>query len=211
MGIRAVDKGAVSQRVAANMKKLREQHGGGMTLEVLARRMAAAGRPILKSGLSKVEQGDRRVDVDDLVAIAIALGVNPSRLLLPDVAGDEPVRLTDTVQAPAWAVWQWADGHAPLPTRGDEGDEPWNTAAEVEEFYRLARPGVMRRAAQHPLMRAAANLSERMRRVVYHVDKGGHRDRADLVPAPTVAAARRALERVQHELDEVEGGGDGQR
>jgi hypothetical protein len=45
--------------------------------------MAAAGRPILPSGLSKIEQGQRAVDVDDLVALAIALQVNPNALLLP--------------------------------------------------------------------------------------------------------------------------------
>jgi transcriptional regulator with XRE-family HTH domain len=44
-------------------------------------RLTRVGRPILPSGLSKIESGDRRVDVDDLVGIAAALGVMPDRLL----------------------------------------------------------------------------------------------------------------------------------
>lgn len=40
------------------------------------------GRPILPSGLSKIEQGDRRVDVDDLVALATRTGINGADLLV---------------------------------------------------------------------------------------------------------------------------------
>jgi hypothetical protein len=44
-------------------------------------RLTRVGCPILPSGLSKIESGDRRVDVDDLVGIAAALSVMPDRLL----------------------------------------------------------------------------------------------------------------------------------
>jgi hypothetical protein len=43
--------------------------------------LEALGRPILPSGISKIEQSTRRVDVDDLVAFADALGTVPSALL----------------------------------------------------------------------------------------------------------------------------------
>ena len=52
-----------------------------MSLQELSDRLTQVGRPILPSGLSKIESGDRRVDVDDLVGIAAALGVMPDRLL----------------------------------------------------------------------------------------------------------------------------------
>ena len=48
---------------------------------------------ILPSGLSKIEQGDRRVDVDDLVALADALGTVPGALLQGPLA--RPVGLTE--------------------------------------------------------------------------------------------------------------------
>jgi transcriptional regulator with XRE-family HTH domain len=64
-----------------------------MTLREVSDRLARYGRPILPSGLAKIEKGDRRVDVDDLVAIARALGVNPERLL--QVPFDSPTEDDD--------------------------------------------------------------------------------------------------------------------
>jgi hypothetical protein len=54
------------------------------------------------------------VDVDDLVAIAVALGVSPSTLLLPDVANDSEVKVTGAGTVTAKAAWDWADGIRPL-------------------------------------------------------------------------------------------------
>jgi transcriptional regulator with XRE-family HTH domain len=53
----------------------------------LSDRLVAVGRPILASGLSKIEAGTRRVDVDDLVALAEAMWATPDDLLTaPDAA-----------------------------------------------------------------------------------------------------------------------------
>jgi transcriptional regulator with XRE-family HTH domain len=60
-----------------------------LSLQAVSERLAELGRPILPSGLSKIEQGDRRVDVDDLVALAAALETVPSALLV------EPPQLDD--------------------------------------------------------------------------------------------------------------------
>jgi transcriptional regulator with XRE-family HTH domain len=43
--------------------------------------MTAAGRKITASGVQRIEAGARRIDVDDLVALARALGVTPADLL----------------------------------------------------------------------------------------------------------------------------------
>ena len=61
----------------------------------------------------KIEKGERRVDVDDLVALALALGVTPNRLTLPDM--DLPgittkYLLTPAVAGSPVALWQWAQG-----------------------------------------------------------------------------------------------------
>ena len=53
-----------------------------MTVRDLSAKLEELGRPILPSGITKIEQGARRVDADDLIAIATALEVSPTRLLL---------------------------------------------------------------------------------------------------------------------------------
>lgn len=124
MGTRAVDKGPASERVAANVKRLRQSRG--LTLDDLAARMAELGRPILKSGLSKIEAGDRRVDVDDLMALAIALETNVNVLLLDPESDHEPTRLTEGHEAEREAAWHWACGELSL------GAGPWPFARFAE-------------------------------------------------------------------------------
>ncbi|MFI6935562.1 helix-turn-helix domain-containing protein [Streptomyces sp. NPDC050287] len=55
----------------------------GLTQHQLAARCTALGRPMSNTALSRTERAHRRCDVDDLVAIATALGVPPATLLLP--------------------------------------------------------------------------------------------------------------------------------
>ncbi|MEU8656279.1 helix-turn-helix domain-containing protein [Actinoplanes philippinensis] len=78
------DIGEVGRQVAANVQRLRLAHE--MSLRDLSAKLAELGRPILASGLVKIERAERRVDVDDLSALATALGTLPNRLLteLPD-------------------------------------------------------------------------------------------------------------------------------
>lgn len=80
MGTRRVEQGDVGHIVAGEIKQRREARQ--LSLRELSDRLAALGRPILPSGLSKIESGARRVDVDDLVAIADALGTVPGVLLV---------------------------------------------------------------------------------------------------------------------------------
>jgi transcriptional regulator with XRE-family HTH domain len=86
MGTRKVEQGEVGHVVAAQVRLLREEKR--LSLQALSRRLKALGRPILPSGLSKIEQGDRRVDVDDLVALAAALETVPSMLLMNHKRGN---------------------------------------------------------------------------------------------------------------------------
>jgi transcriptional regulator with XRE-family HTH domain len=54
-----------------------------MTQRALSERLAAHGRPMAVTAISRTEYRQRRVDVDDLIALAAALGVSPTALLLP--------------------------------------------------------------------------------------------------------------------------------
>jgi len=82
--------GPVGLRVADNLARLREQRG--LSLTQLARRLAAAGRPIPVLGLRRLEELKRRVDVDDLVAFAAVFDVPAERLL------SEKLSLTWTIE-----------------------------------------------------------------------------------------------------------------
>lgn len=70
--------------VAENVKALRKQRA--WTLEELSTRLSDAHWAISVPALSKLERGDRRIDVDDLVGIAAVFGVEASRLLTDDRA-----------------------------------------------------------------------------------------------------------------------------
>ncbi|MGA4866849.1 helix-turn-helix domain-containing protein [Streptomyces lavendulocolor] len=64
----------------------------GYSQRQLAVRVTALGRPMTFTALSRIERTVRRCDIDDLVAIATALGIAPQTLLaspltLPGAAG----------------------------------------------------------------------------------------------------------------------------
>jgi transcriptional regulator with XRE-family HTH domain len=80
--------GHTNEHVAANLRKLRQSTG--VDLRELAARIKATGRVISPSALSKIENGDRRVDVDDLTVFAYALGTTPAALLTPPEDGPAP-------------------------------------------------------------------------------------------------------------------------
>lgn len=101
--------GPVGQALIDNLIRLR----GQTTYAELSRQMDKVGRPIPSLGLRRIEAGERRVDVDDLVALAFVLGVSPLALMLPQ--GEQ----TDTSHVGGRevrndALWQWSVGHVPL-------------------------------------------------------------------------------------------------
>ncbi|MFD0853186.1 helix-turn-helix domain-containing protein, partial [Actinomadura adrarensis] len=78
-----LDLGPTGERVAANLRRLRERHRGGMSVYEVSKRLEREGVTLQPSGVSRIERGERRVDVDTLIALARVLGVNPSALLMP--------------------------------------------------------------------------------------------------------------------------------
>jgi len=114
-GIRK-EPGPTAQRVAANIRRIRR--GRDLAAVKLSERLEGIGYPIADTGITKTEQGTRRVDVDDLVPLALALGVTPNVLLLPEVSyldSPETYQLTPAVSGNAERLWQWAQGERPLP------------------------------------------------------------------------------------------------
>ncbi|WP_234042549.1 helix-turn-helix domain-containing protein [Streptomyces marianii] len=82
MAARPVEIGEAGGRVASQVTALRQRRGWDQ--RALAQRVTDAGRPMSPSVLGKVETAARRVDVDDLVALAAALEVSPAVLLDED-------------------------------------------------------------------------------------------------------------------------------
>lgn len=108
---RANELGETGRYVARNVARIRNAQG--LSTVRLAQMLDGAGRPISATAITRVESGERRVDVDDLVALAAALNVNPSALLLPPTAdGDVEVSGAGTVRA--LDAWEWMDGEHPL-------------------------------------------------------------------------------------------------
>jgi len=104
MGTHAVQRGPTADTVGANVKRLREERNLG--LRAFAGRLAETGRPLTHTALDKIERGTRRVDVDDLMALSVALGVSPLRLLMPHTAtADEYVQATCRPTEPAHLLW----------------------------------------------------------------------------------------------------------
>jgi transcriptional regulator with XRE-family HTH domain len=112
--------GPTGDTVAANVQRLRkDQH---LTFAALAERLSEIGRPIPPLGLRKIEKGDRRVDADDLVALAVALGVSPTSLLMPNTESvDDAVVVTGySDHLSAGRAFAWFGGTFPI-----SAEEPW--------------------------------------------------------------------------------------
>ena len=111
--------GPVGGHVAANVKRLRESLP--LTTEQLAERTTNYGRPMRGNTITKIEKGQRRVDVDDLAALALALETRPDALLLPSTIVGE-IQLAETLTVQAFSAWRWANGSGPLEIpEGDDG------------------------------------------------------------------------------------------
>ncbi|MFF0469347.1 helix-turn-helix domain-containing protein [Micromonospora zamorensis] len=143
-----------SERLGQSVAELRKLRG--MSTRQLADRLDQLGHRIAQSSLSKIEAGKRSVDVDDLVALALALNTTPNRLLFGERAGAEAVRLTPKVITIGHRAWAWANGDFPLTsTYPKDMSEP----EILDDFARSARPVDLRLRRQHPALRAARRLA----------------------------------------------------
>lgn len=162
--------GPTGESLSANVKRLRE--GQNLSFAEMSRRLAACGRPIPELGLRHIERGQRKVDVDELTALAIVLKTTPAYLLIRDTANhDDPVKVTGANELPAIEVWGWLTGNTS--TLGGSGrtdsdlqtflnSEPRWRLELFEEVVGLAReknmpPGLERIIARHAERRGYHN------------------------------------------------------
>lgn len=118
MASRALQLGDAGAHLAQAVADLR--HARGWDQRTLAAHLSEAGRPFSTSVVGKIEAGTRRVDVDDLVAIAIVFAVLPAHLLpTPDDAHartelPEPVDPFEAAAGPGTVRAQLLDDLASL-------------------------------------------------------------------------------------------------
>lgn len=76
-----------------------------MDLRTFADRIKETGRAMSASALSKIENGDRRVDVDDLTVFAYILRTTPAALLTPPGDGPAPTGVPQGYSEEELRMW----------------------------------------------------------------------------------------------------------
>jgi Helix-turn-helix domain len=109
-----VDRTAVSRVFGQQVKAVRESLQPRVTQSKLAKRLKDLGVPMGQVTIARIENGERRVTVDDALALAAALGVNPKNLL-SGIYAHEPVPVTPKLKlTPSHMLW-WFEGTRPPP------------------------------------------------------------------------------------------------
>ncbi|MFE2753998.1 TIR domain-containing protein [Actinosynnema sp. NPDC059335] len=122
--------GPTGERVSARIAAIRRSRR--LTLGELAAKLDELGRPIQLSALSKIEKGQRRVDADDLVALALALDVSTNALLLPDQSDSTgSALLTSSTTMTTHQAWEWATRDR-LPTTTYKGNSIFISYAHAD-------------------------------------------------------------------------------
>lgn len=102
----------IRNRLAENVASWRARRR--LSGREVSEKLDELGVPMLKTTLSKIENSARQVNVDELVALALALDVTPNYLLLTNRADDAEIALTPTRALTSAEAWDWATYRRPL-------------------------------------------------------------------------------------------------
>jgi transcriptional regulator with XRE-family HTH domain len=172
MAGREPDLGDTAVTVAENVKLLREAQNMNYT-QLSDRLKAVADWSINAVGIRRIEDKERRVTPDDLVALALAFRVSPITLLMPiSDHPDSPVAVTGVrdVELSAARVWDWLRAEEPLVSERDYDWMAFNAASwpDWDEFRMLEKfRGQKRPQAENFRRRTAAKRrasAERLKR-----------------------------------------------
>lgn len=105
--------GPAGETLRGNLRRIRI--GRAFSYQGLSDLLAATGRRLPPISLRRIEDGTRRVDVDDLMALSVALDVSVVDLIVPATLDDTmPWHATARLSLPAGRGRSWIGG-APLP------------------------------------------------------------------------------------------------
>lgn len=162
--------GPIGHNLIAALRELLEARG--LSFNRASAALEELGRTLPPLAFSRTMKGERRIDVDELVALAVLLDVNPSALLFPrHVAPNDEIELTPKVHRAAGPVWGWADGKIPLP-----GPTQRTLTEMATDFSRYARPDFIVREPE-PALREVFQLAARLESV--QADPDGWPERRD--------------------------------
>lgn len=176
-GMQKIDLGRTGERVSERVAHFRADRR--LTYLALSERLTAAGWAIPELGLRRIEAGARRVTVDDLMALAVALNVSPLELLLPPRWSSEPLPTgvpEDLTPAEAWA---WAKEQTGLSTdtRLDfwvaESTRILDEMSAYEQMAESAKNHTVRDVARKNLERLEAEHGRVVERVDELNSRGG--------------------------------------
>ncbi|UNN00738.1 helix-turn-helix domain-containing protein [Rhodococcus opacus] len=138
--------GPSGRATAGNIKRLREEQK--ITYAELSRMLADIGRPIPTLGLSRIEANERRIDIDDLIALSVALEVSPNTLLMPYETDDEAeVEVTGAAHPiPAKDAYYFLEGVKSL----GPGNNLEFAVRSLPDFMQIRRSGRRRDSWSEP-------------------------------------------------------------
>jgi transcriptional regulator with XRE-family HTH domain len=202
--------GPSGEAVAHNVKRLREEQNLSWTR--LARALTDSGRPTSAIAIRRVEEGRRRVDADDLVALALALGVTPVTLLMPKVdEADSPAPVTASRESPdAEMTWQWLVAERPLDLRvTTTGGATRADGRQWEQFRSRALPTWRQWVGAHPAQ-LALRRAEQFVGMALEPDDGATLGWTDpkKFRAMLAGALREQLGELQRLVDGLQAGAD---
>lgn len=122
-----------SEVLAGQVKVWRDERN--LSAQALADRIKEMGGTLSRVAISKIENGDRGVSLDEWLTLAHALAVPPP-LLFVDLQSGADVAVTSRVVLHPWLVWEWATGAEPPLVPAPEGGA---YVSRVEEFGRAKR------------------------------------------------------------------------
>lgn len=162
----------------ARIRKLR-----GMTVRDLAAKLGPLGLRLSPSGVSEVENAGRKVSIDELLIIAIALNTSIIDLLLPEI--HEQMEIAEGVQPiNQLSLAQWLEGRL-----------TWPPGASREDFANAAREG--RRAALKANDSAVVKAVSRLSSMILMGEM------LDFPPDHMVPILRESLAEVDREVNEL--------
>lgn len=130
--------GPAASTVAWNVQRRRAELR--ITAAELVQRLADLGREVHRSWVSEVENGRRRVDVDDLVQLAAALDVSPATLLMPASVMSEEGVDTPVGRKDARDYWEFLTAARSVSSTWENDGEGAEMELAKETFLAGARP-----------------------------------------------------------------------
>lgn len=132
--------GPTGRTVAGNVKRLREDQN--LSTHKLASRLRKVGSAMTPTSVQRLEAGERRVDVDDMMYLSRVLDVTPLTLLLPPyLSPSETAELTAFGNGMTRDSWKWALGHHdPMVGYAADDDQPTRYPRSDSEFRAAVLP-----------------------------------------------------------------------